>query len=83
MKYNNTVTLKDGRACILRNGTAEDGQALLNIFNVTHAQTDFLLTYPEEHSYSAVSAEKKNSDTGQNSVSESIGHIGAWASVGL
>ena len=53
MEYHNTITLKDGRACTLRNGTAEDGQALLNIFNVTHAQTDFLLTYPEEHSYTA------------------------------
>ena len=53
MNYHKTITLKDGRTCILRNGTAEDGQALLNIFNVTHAQTDFLLTYPEEHSYTA------------------------------
>ena len=34
MEYHKTITLKDGRACTLRNGTAEDGQALLNIFNV-------------------------------------------------
>ena len=53
MEYNSTVTLKDGRACILRNGTASDGQALLDIFNLTHTQTDYLLTYPEEHSYTA------------------------------
>ncbi len=53
MDYNNTVKLKDGRACILRNGTASDGQALLDVFNLTHEQTDFLLTYPEEHSYTA------------------------------
>ena len=53
MEYNITVTLKDGRACILRNGTASDGQALLDIFNLTHTQTDYLLTYPEEHSYTA------------------------------
>ena len=53
MEYNSTVTLKDGRACILRNGTAEDGQALLDVFNLTHEQTDFLLTYPEEHRYTA------------------------------
>ena len=51
MELNNTVTLKDGRACILRNGTASDGQALLDVFNLTHKQTDFLLTYPEEHRY--------------------------------
>ena len=53
MEYHKTITLKDGRACTLRNGTASDGQALLDIFNLTHAQTDFLLTYPEEHSYTA------------------------------
>ena len=46
MKYNNSVTLKDGRACTLRNGTASDGQGLLDVFNLTHEQTDFLLTYP-------------------------------------
>ena len=53
MEYNSTVTLKDGSACTLRNGTAEDGQALLDVFNLTHEQTDYLLTYPEEHSFTA------------------------------
>ena len=53
MRYHKIITLKDGRTCTLRNGTAEDGQALLDIFNLTHAQTDCLLTYPEEHSYTA------------------------------
>ena len=51
MNYHKTITLKDGRACTLRNGTAEDGQSLLDIFNLTHAQTDYLLTYPEESSH--------------------------------
>ena len=53
MEYNSTVTLKDGRACILRNGTASDGQALLDVFNLTHEQTDYLLTYPGEHALTA------------------------------
>ena len=53
MQYHKIITLKDGRTCILRNGTEQDGQALLDIFNLTHAQTDFLLTYPEESSYTA------------------------------
>ena len=53
MEYNSTVILKDGRACTLRNGTASDGQALLDVFNLTHEQTDYLLTYPGEHSYTA------------------------------
>ena len=53
MEYNSTVTLKNGRICRLRNGTASDGQALLDEFNLTHEQTDYLLTYPGEHSYTA------------------------------
>ena len=53
MKYSKTVTLKDGRTCIIRNGTAEDGEALLELFIAVHAQTDYLLTYPDEHSYTA------------------------------
>ena len=44
MEYNNTITLKNGRVCTLRNGTASDGQALLDEFKLTHEQTDFLLT---------------------------------------
>lgn len=48
MKYNKVITLKDGRSCILRNGTALDGEALLNIYLLTHAQTDYLLSYPDE-----------------------------------
>ena len=51
MKYNKTIKMKDGRICILRNGTETDGKALLDIFNATHAQTDYLLSYPDEHSY--------------------------------
>ena len=53
MIYSKTIALKDGRTCVLRNGTERDGQALLDIFNLTHAQTDFLLSYPEEHSMTA------------------------------
>ena len=48
MKYYKVFTLKDCRSCILRNGTALDGQALLNIYLLTHAQTDYLLSYPDE-----------------------------------
>ena len=48
MEYRETITLKDGRECILRNGTEEDGAAVLDIFILAHAQTDNLLTYPDE-----------------------------------
>lgn len=53
MKYNRTVILKNGSECILRNGTEEDGQAVFDVFNLTHEQTDYLLTYPDENSFDA------------------------------
>ena len=53
MKYRATFQLKDGRTCVIRNGTERDGQALLDIFILTHAQTDYLLTYPDEANMSA------------------------------
>ena len=49
MQYNKTVTLKDGRTCHLRNGTAADGADVLAVFHQTHAETDYLLTYPDEN----------------------------------
>ena len=48
MKYNKTVTLRDGRTCVLRSGTERDGQALLDIFVLTHTQTEYLIDYPDE-----------------------------------
>ena len=48
MKYYQTVTLKDGRACVLRNGTSADGEEALRCFVLTHAETDSLLSYPDE-----------------------------------
>ena len=51
MKYRQTITLKDGRSCVLRNGAAQDGPAAWALFIRTHSQTDFLLTYPEENSF--------------------------------
>lgn len=54
MKYSETVTLKDGRACVLRNACGKDGQAVLDIFLLTHEQTEYLTTYPEESTYTAL-----------------------------
>ena len=48
MQYSRTIPLKDGRSCILRNGTEADGPALLKNFILTHCQTDWLLDYPDE-----------------------------------
>ena len=38
MLYNKRISLRDGRTCILRNGDAQDGQALFDNFMLTHAQ---------------------------------------------
>lgn len=51
MKYCKTIQLKDGRDCLLRNGEGRDGQAVWDIFCLTHQQTDFLLSYPDENSF--------------------------------
>ena len=53
MKYYKDIRLKDDRRCILRNGTAEDGKAVLVNFNLTHEQTDWLLSYPDENTFDA------------------------------
>lgn len=53
MEFHQTITLKDGRKCVLRNGIRQDGQALYDVFVLTHEQTDYLLTYPEETSFTA------------------------------
>lgn len=51
MTYDRTIALKDGRACRLRNGVGADGQAVYENFQLTHEQTDYLLSYPDENSY--------------------------------
>ena len=51
MKYSKNTVLKNGKTCTIRNGTEEDGKAVLDVFNLTHAQSDYLLTYPDECSF--------------------------------
>lgn len=51
MKYSQKITLKNGKEALLRNGTAADGATVLENFNLTHAETDFLLSYPGEKGF--------------------------------
>ncbi len=51
MKYNQEIILKNGTKACLRNGDASDGLAVYENFNLTHAETDFLLSYPDENSF--------------------------------
>lgn len=54
MKFSKKIILKNGAECILRNGTEADGQAVFDNFNLTHEQTDYLLSYPDENSFDVV-----------------------------
>ena len=51
MEYRKTIKLKDGRECLLRSGTESDGAEALACFDLAHAQTDFLLSYPDEKGF--------------------------------
>lgn len=51
MKYHRVITLKNGTECCLRNGMESDSQAVLDNFNLTHGETDYLLSYPDENTF--------------------------------
>ncbi len=51
MEFNRIVTLRNGTQCWLRSGTESDAQAVIDNFNLTHGETDYLLTYPDENSF--------------------------------
>lgn len=48
MKYAKTVTLKDNRQCLIKNAVSDDAQAVMDVFLLTHDQTDFLASYGDE-----------------------------------
>ena len=51
MEYNKVVTLKNGREALLRNGVLSDGAEVFEVFNKTHEESDYLLSYPDENSF--------------------------------
>ena len=51
MKYNQTVLLKNQEKCLLRNAAGEDAKAVYDTFNLTHGESDYLLSYPDENSF--------------------------------
>lgn len=50
MKYAKTVVLKGGVELLVRNAVASDARVLRETMQRTHAQTDYLLSYPDEQS---------------------------------
>lgn len=53
MKYAKNVILKNNKECFIRNATGDDAQEVLNIFLLTHEQTDFLASYRDETAFDA------------------------------
>ena len=51
MKFDQKVILKNGKEAWLRNGDAADGSTVYEVFNLTHGETDYLLSYPDENSF--------------------------------
>ena len=51
MKYHQKIILKNGKEALIRNGEAADGMAVFENFNQTHAETDYLLSYPDENNF--------------------------------
>ena len=88
MEYNRTVTLKDGRTCIVRNGMEKDAENVLAVFTLTQGETDFLTTYPDELSFTAEQEReflKKKTENSRDAelVAEVDGKIVGTAGIGM
>ena len=53
MQYDQTIITPKGLVVHIRNGVASDGSAALENFDLTHAETDYLLSYPDENHFDA------------------------------
>lgn len=51
MTYEKEIVLKDGAPCVIRTAGKEDAREVLDVYIRTHAETDYMLTYPEEMSF--------------------------------
>ena len=53
MQYDQTIITPKGLIVHIRNGVTSDGSAVLENFDLTHAETDYLLSYPDENHFDA------------------------------
>jgi len=87
MQYHRVVTLKNGKECCLRSATARDGAAVLDVFVLTHTETDYLLTYPDENTFDAAQEsrflqERADSENAIEIVAEVDGAVAGTAGIG-
>ena len=86
MRYSKTVVLKDGRTCIVRSGTEQDAQDVWDNFVLTHGETEFLTTYPEEVTFTleqekAFLKQKEESDRDAELLAEVDGKVVGTAGI--
>ena len=79
MKYSKTIILKNGVEYCLRNGIESDGQAVWDCFNLTHGQTDYLLSYPDENSFDVMQEgqflKKKSESSNEIEIVAVVGNV--------
>ena len=51
MRFSQRIILNNGKEALLRNGGSSDGRAVYELFNTIHAETDYLLAYPDENCF--------------------------------
>ena len=54
MEYKRNVILKNDKKCLIRNAVGDDAQEVLDIFLLTHEQTDFLSSYKDETTFDVI-----------------------------
>ncbi len=53
MKYAKNIFLKNNKKGFIRSASGDDAQEVLDVFLLTHEQTDFLSSYRDEASFDA------------------------------
>lgn len=66
MIFEKDVRLKNGKECTLRNAEATDARDFLEYFELCHAETPFLTTYPDETEHNLGKISARLSDTKQS-----------------
>ena len=75
MQYQKEILLKNGERCILRQLGAFDAEDMLKHFLLTHGETDYLLSYPDEQCFTM---EQENAFLAQKEDSGREVEIGAF-----
>lgn len=87
MQYEKSVLLKNNKECCIRNAVGDDAQEVLDIFLLTHEQTDFLASYRDEATFDTAFerqflADRERADRDVYLCAVVDGHIVGTAGVG-